>query len=137
MPNLRQAIAVCLAPLFVGVANTEEAPRGMTRFNVECPAPRLCKTLQASYLGCLKGLKHSCDTFVDAYGQATPKYDCQRSFDATPTANYIVPAVWVCGAQEHEDYANLLARLKTSNAQRLFASPDFRQTLDGALASEF
>jgi hypothetical protein len=122
------------------VANTaaaDEAPPGMTKFNVECPAPRLCKVLEASYLGCLKGLSYSCDTFVDAYWQATPKYDCQRPFDATPTRKYIVPAIWLCGSAEGEQYVNLLARLKTSRAQRLFASPQFRQTLDGALAEEF
>ena len=138
MSKLSKVVVCCVsAAMIASTAVADEAPPGMTKFNVDSPAPRLCKILEASYLGCLKGLTHSCETFIDAYWQATPKYDCQRPFDATPTRKYIVPAVWLCGSAEGEQYVNLVARLKTPPAQRLFASLEFRRTLDGALAEEF
>lgn len=119
------------------VAEAAEAPPGMNQFNVSCPALRLCPILSDAYLGCLRGVSDSCATFVDAYWEATPVYDCQRPFDVTPTAKYVVPAIWLCGPQEGDDYVRLLHRLKTLQAQRLFASPKFRSTLDGYLAEEF
>jgi hypothetical protein len=73
--------------------------------------------------------------------QLAPIYDCQRSFDSTPTENYIVPAIWLCGEERRKngfsvvhDYLELLSRFNIPEARRYFASKLFRSTLDGYIA---
>jgi hypothetical protein len=86
-----------------------------------------------------------CGRFVAAFHKIAPKYDCQRSFDHTPSVDYTVSVVWVCeeilktqgkGAVL-EDYIILLQKLKTKDARCFFASTEFRSILDGYLAEEF
>lgn len=70
-----------------------EAPKGMTQFNVTCPTARILPLIDAAHKACRAGSESSCRTFVLHFQQQLPAYDCQRSFDATPTVKYIVPAL--------------------------------------------
>jgi hypothetical protein len=89
---------------------------------------------------------------VVTFWKLLPDYDCQRPFDATPTQNFTVPAIWLAGDGPLDDYVRLLARLAKSSsrsaskvyspgaidaAQRLFGSKEFRHILDGELAEEY
>jgi hypothetical protein len=89
----------------------------------------------------------SCDRFVETFRHLTQRYDCQRSFDTLP-----VPAIWLAGDAELEDYVQLLSQLAAkqdkvhsdkwfrkarSSARSLFGSNEFRGILDGALAEDY
>jgi hypothetical protein len=118
--------------------------------NLTCPASRLLPALDADYHQCSHGFEnHSCERFVQTLEQLLPKYDCQRSFDNGAGA---VPAVWLAGDAELEDYVHLLWRLSsstdkmfagkpfskaTNGAKKLFSSKEFRSILDGALAEDY
>lgn len=130
-----------------------EAPQDMRQFNVTCPAARLLPVLDAAYHECNKGFENgSCERFVNTFRQLLPEYDCQRSFDSTPTKNYIVPAIWLAGDGALEDYIQLLSRMAslkdklftdkwfpkaTTEARTLFGSKEFQSILDGALAETY
>lgn len=75
-----------------------------------------------------------------------------RPFDATPTENFIVRAIWLAREGPLDDYVRLLAHLAKSSArsasrryspgaiddaQRLFGGKEFRHILDGELAEEY
>ena len=101
--------------------------------NVTCPASRLLPELDASYHECSHGFQNrSCERFVQALAQLFPKFDCQRSFDNEP-----VPALWLANSAASEDYVHLLSQLKRPEARKLFASPEFRSVLDGAMAEKY
>ena len=92
---------------------------------------------------------------MESFRQLALEYDCQRSFDATPSRNYIVPAVWLAGDGALEDYVGLMYRVASSDsrkgkmfsdqlfrkatnaAEAFFGSEDFRRVLDGHLAEEY
>jgi hypothetical protein len=130
-----QLIGFLATSLFTtALAFADKAPAGMTQFNVTCPAKRLAPEIDRAFHQCNVGYADgSCERFVSLFRELLPVYDCQRPFDAT----YIVPAIWVVGDAEHEDYVRLLARMKQPFAQQLFASKEFRATLDGALAEDY
>ena len=113
------------------------------KFNVKCPASRLCPDLERYYQACLStNESNACKAFVKTFRKLTPEYDCQRSIDHTPTKDFTVPAIWLCeeiqGSGAHvEKYINLLQKLKSDDARCFFASSDFRSVLDGYLAEEF
>jgi hypothetical protein len=109
-----------------------KAPNGLHEFNVTCPAKVLLPKLDLAYHRCNNGRQESCDLFVTLFREALPEYDCHRDFDK----DYVVPALWLADAAD-EDYIRLLSRLKLPHAQQLFASPEFREVLDGALAEEY
>jgi hypothetical protein len=152
MRSLRVVIVVLLCAVCTSVA-AMEAPPDMQKFNVTCPAAKLLPVLDAAYHECNNGfVKGSCEKFVETFRQLLPEYDCQRSFDSTPTKNYIVPAIWLAGDGALEDYVRLLWRMAsskdkmfrnkwfqeaTAEAKRLFGSEEFRNILDGALAEEY
>jgi hypothetical protein len=120
----------------------EVAPKWMKEFNKKCPAPKLCPILERQYQECKIQLKGpACIDFVNTMKQLVPTYDCQRSFDSTPTENYIVPAIWLCGEKRRENgvpvvdnYLELLSNLDIPEARRYFGSKLFRSTLDGYYA---
>lgn len=130
-----------------------EAPQDMRQFNVTCPATTLLPVLDNAYHECSNGFANgSCERFVETFRQLLPEYDCQRSFDATPSRNYIVPAIWLAGSAALEDYIRLLYRMPsskdkiftqkyfqnaTTEAKKLFGSKDFQNILDGHLAEEY
>ena len=151
MSNLK-AVAIILILVASAPLLAKEAPRNMRQFNVTCPAPKLLPVLDAAYHECNNGYEGSCERFVETFRQLLPEYDCQRSFDATPTQNYIVPAIWLAGDAALEDYIRLLSRMSSSKdnlftkgdfqratdeAKKLFGSKEFRNILDGCLAEEF
>ena len=101
--------------------------------NALCPSTKLAPELDANYHECSHGFQNgSCEKFVHTFKELLPRYDCQRSFDTEP-----VPAVWLVNSAAHEDYVRFLSRMKQLEARRLFASPEFRATLDGALAEDY
>ena len=117
--------------------------------SVTCPASKLLPALDAAYHVCSHGFDNydSCESFVQTFGQLLPKYDCRRSFDNDP-----VPAVWLAGDAELDDYVHLLWRLSSSpdkmiaasqfskeisDAKKLFSSKEFRNVLDGELAEDY
>jgi hypothetical protein len=129
-----------------------EATRSMKQFNVICPARELLPELDRAYHECDNSFDGSCEKFVATFRKLLPDYDCQRPFDATPTQNFIVPAIWLAGDGPLDDCVRLLARLAKSSArsasklyspgaidaaQRLFGSKEFRHILDGELAEEY
>jgi hypothetical protein len=122
-------ILVLSAPL--ALAGGHKAPPG-TKFNIVCPAKVLLPKLDLAYHQCNNGNEKSCKTFVALFRQALPEYDCQRDFDK----DYLVPALWLADAAD-EDYIRLLSKLELPEARLLFASPEFREVLDGALAEEY
>jgi hypothetical protein len=116
------------------------------QFNVECPARRLCPDLDKYYQTCARThASEACDSFVKIFRQLVPKYDCQRSFDHTPTKDYTVPAVWVCGEvlaargerPIFEESIKLLQELRSYDARSFFGSAEFRSILDGELAETY
>ena len=149
------AIRTLFLPFLTSSLMAAEAPADMHKFNVECPAAKLAPALDRAYHECRNGYEIAdggCPKFLAVFKQLLPTYDCQRPFDASPTKNYVVPAVWLTGDAEFEDYVDLLWRMVSrkdkmfrdkyfrsvsDSAQRLFASDEFRETLDGALAEEY
>ena len=151
-PGLLLMIAAfILAPGFDLKGLCTEAPTSMKQFNLICPARELLPVLDRAYHECNNGFDGSCDKFVDTLRKLLPEYDCQRPFDATPTQNFIVPAIWLAGDGPLDDYVHLLADLAKSKgrkvsrlspetietAQRLFGGKEFQRILDGALAEEY
>jgi hypothetical protein len=116
-------------------ASASEAPSTMTKFNQVCPAKRLLPQLETQYQSCKRNQPVACEQFVATFRELLPEYDCQRPFDATPTVNYIVPAIWL--SRDHDKYVALLSKLKVRSAQELFASPELRRTLDGHIAEMY
>jgi hypothetical protein len=135
-------LIVCLVGIILPVSAGE--PEGTPEeYNVECPASRLCPDLEKYYQACKKtNGPDMCGAFVATFRKLTGKYDCQRSFDHTPTADYTVPAIWVCREVLHlenkravyEEYIALLLELSSNDARCFFASSDFRGILDGEYA---
>ena len=117
-------------------AFAKKAPPTMKEFNKKCPAPELCKEMSRSMDGCQSGKKDACSEFVNSYRKLLPEYDCQRSFDSTPTENYTVPAIWLC-EDTHEKFLDFLSKMKAPNSVKLFGSQELRDTLDGHLAEEY
>src|SRR5574337_466447 len=79
--------------------------------NRKCPAQQLLPVLDSSYHECSNGFGNSsCERFVDTFRKLTSRSDCQRSFDTSP-----VPAVWLAGDAELEDFVRLLSRLAAKN----------------------
>jgi hypothetical protein len=134
MKQLGLAVATIIASFSV-VAR--EAPMGMSDFNRTCPAPKVLPMLETSYQGCVARELHACDTFVTLFRQLLPEYDCQRAFDATPKAKYVVPAIWLAGEPALDRYLRLLSQLSNPSARELFASPEFRAILDGEFAETY
>lgn len=129
-------VMIVMAAL-LGVASLAQggghtAPNGLREFNVTCPANELLPKLDLAYHRCNNGRQESCESFVTFFRQALPEYDCQRDFDK----DYVVSVLWLADAAD-EDYTRLLSRLKLPHAQQLFASPEFRDVLGGALAEEY
>lgn len=149
------ALRMILLPAFTTSVMAAEAPATMHQFNVTCPAAKLAPALDRAYHECRNGYdipEGGCPKFLTIFKQLLPTYDCQRPFDASPTKNYVVPAIWLTGDAEFEDYTDLLWRMASrkdrmfgdksfreisDSAQRLFASHEFRDALDGALAEEY
>lgn len=144
---------LCLSLISLDVLAVE-APADMTQFNIACPAKIVAPVLGHAYHECKNGynVEKSCATFLLSVRQLIPEYDCQRSFDATPTKNYIVPAIWLVGDAEMESYVSLLAliasgkdkifskpdfKVTTRNARELFLSKEFRNVLDGGMAEDY
>jgi hypothetical protein len=96
-----------------------------------CPASRLLPKLDREYRTC-NTHQDRCSGFVNVLAQLLPKFDCRRPSDTSP-----VPAVWLAGDERLEKYVTLLARLKTADAEALFASETFREVLDGDLAEMY
>jgi hypothetical protein len=132
-------VALFLLPsLQASTALAREAPAGMTQFNQTCPAERVAREFDRAYHQCRNGYENgSCQRFVVLFKELLPEYDCQRPFDKANGKVYIVPAIWMLGDAEHEDYVELLSKMKQPQAQALFASKEFRATLDAALAERF
>lgn len=133
--------------LCLGIAaNGNKAVSAPGQFNVECPAKRLCSDLEKYYQTCSRThASEACDTFVKIFRQLVPKYDCQRSFDNTPTQDYTVPAIWLCKeilADEgelpiFEESLELLQNLRSRDIRSFFASAEFRSVLDGHYAETY
>jgi hypothetical protein len=152
MINLKPIIIVFVLMLSPSLY-AAEAPQDMKQFNVNCPAQQQLPVLDKAYHECSNGFVNgSCENFVESFRQLLPEYDCQRSFDATPSKNYIVPAIWLAGDGALEDYIRLLYRMTspkdkmfnkvnfrdvTKVAKKLFGSKEFRHILDGSLAEEY
>lgn len=130
--NMMIVAATYLSLVSLAQGGGHKAPDDLREFNVTCPAKELLPKLDLAYHRCNNGRQESCESFVSLFRQALPEYDCQRRFDK----NYVVPALWLADAAD-EDYIRLLSRLKLPHAQQLFASPEFREVLDGALAEEY
>jgi hypothetical protein len=93
-------LVIALLILALGLAShvqCTEAPTSMKQFNVICPALVLLPVLDCAYHECNNGFDGSCEKFVATLRKLLPEYDCQRPFDATPTQNFIVPAIWLAG----------------------------------------
>src|SRR5258706_7928863 len=100
--TMRKLLFLCC--LFSNFASGGDAPAGMTKFNVVCPAERLARQFDRAYHQCSVGYEDgSCETFVRLFRELLPEYDCQRDFDATPEKKYIVPAIWTLGSAEFEE----------------------------------
>jgi hypothetical protein len=141
------SIAFIAAPAYVPLIVTR-AFALESQSNVTCPAPRLLPALDAAYHQCNQGFENSsCENFVQTLRRLLPRYDCQRPFDT-----HAVPAVWLAGDAELDDYFQLLWRLASSNdkmfaeksfskaksdAKKLFGSKEFRNVLDGELAEDY
>lgn len=133
--------------LCLGIAaNGNKAVSASGQFNVECPAKRLCPDFEKYYQTCSRDhASEACDSFVKIFHQLVPRYDCQRSFDHTPTKDYTVPAVWVCGEilaargerPIFDESIKLLQKLRSNDARNFFASADFRSVLDGEFAETY
>lgn len=126
-------------PIFLAaeIVSGKEAPPTMTKFNQDCPYQKLRPTLETLFSFCKSGNASSCKTFVKTFRALTVVSDCQRTLDATPRVNYIVPAIWLAGDGKLEDYVQLVANLSMNEAKVLFASPAFRSVLDGVLAEQW
>ena len=116
----------------------DEAPPGMRKFNMNCPARKLCPELDSHYQLCKNNPNSkACLKYIGIFKKLIPTYDCQRSYDHTSTKDYIVPAFWLCDKEKLWDYIELLSKLDDQDAQEFFASSDFRSILDGELAEGF
>ncbi len=132
--NTRRWLTGTGVAIALGVS-ASEAPPTMTKFNQLCPAKRLLPQFEAQYQSCKRKQLAACEQFVATFRELLPEYDCQRPFDTIPTVKYIVPAIWL--SRDHEKYIELLSKLELRSAQELFASPEFRRTLDGYVAEMY
>ena len=123
---------IALIFLYALICDAKVAPKGMTEFNKTCPTPKLCEKIYENLEDCKKGIKKQCDTFVNNYKKTLSFYDCQRSFDATSTEKYVVPASWLCESNEY--FLNELSKMKSKKARTLYGSQALRDSLDGELA---
>ena len=120
------------------LAFSEEAPKDMIKFNITCPAKELCPLLDQAFENCYTTKKEEvCSIYIQIFKMLVDNYDCQRSFDNTPTKKYIVPAYWICDASKSLAYIELLSKLELPEAQKFFASSEFRSILDGETAEGF
>jgi len=134
--NIRMAATAAIVMVATSVL-AKEAPPGMSQFNRTCPAKSLLPKLAEAHKSCFSNESAACSEFVRIFRELLPEYDCQRRFDATPKVNYIVPAIWLAGDDRLDQYIALLSKLRTPEAQRLFASPEFRAILDGHFAEDY
>jgi hypothetical protein len=120
------------------LAFSKEAPKDMTKFNITCPAKELCPLLDQAFEGCYTTKKEGvCSIYIQIFKKLVDNYDCQRSFDNTSTEKYSVPAYWICDALKSWAYLELLSKLELPEAQKFFASSEFRSMLDGETAEGF
>jgi hypothetical protein len=134
----RFILILVLTTLNITLGFSEEAPKGMTQFNITCPSKELCPLLDRSYESCNATKKQQvCSIYIHIFKKLADNYDCQRSFDNTPTKKHIVPAYWICDAPKTWAYIELLSSLELPEAQQFFASPEFRSILDGETAEGF
>jgi hypothetical protein len=124
-----------LFPLGLG-AFGKSAPPAMKEFNRRCPAPKRCDDLVRERDACKRKAGPPCERFVVLFRELLPEYDCQRPFDHTPSEDYIVPAIWLCGGN-FERSLDFLSKLRRKNARALFASQPLRVALDGDLAETY
>ena len=115
-----------------------KAPKEMKKFNMVCPAQELCPLLDQAFDSCYSTNKAQvCSTFVYIFKKLIPTYDCQRAVDHTPSADYIVPGIYICSHEKQWNYFEMLSKLEIPEAEELFASPEFRSILDGEFGEGF
>ena len=142
---MKAILTAFLAMWFALPSHADPAPEGMKEFNKRCPAEHLCPVLEKAYQDCKSSKERTrCVEFVETMRKLSPLYDCQRSFDSTPTVNYIVPALWICGETHRENdepvtdqYLEFLSKLRLPEARAYFASKEFRRVLDGHYAEMY
>ena len=123
LPLLFAVAVVLTAPL------SASAVGPMHRFNVLCPAPRLCRVLERDRRKC--EAERQCDGFLSTLAQLLPTYDCQ----AGPGSPAVAPAIRLCERTTlFADSLETLAKLKSRKALRVLASAPLRNALDGYLA---
>lgn len=98
-----------------------------------CPTAHLLNELYIADAQC-SATKSSdaCPRFIDLFEELIPAHNCRRSFDSKP-----VPAIWLAGNGQLEQYVAHLSKMKSKNAVALFSSSKFRAILDGSLAEEY
>lgn len=142
---MKNIFSIPLILCFTLLSQGKLAPEGMKEFNKLCPAERLCPILENKYQECKStGEESKCIEFVRTMQKLNPLYDCQRSIDSTETADYIVPALWICSRIRSENneprtgqYLELLSKLRIPEARNFFASKEFRRVLDGYWAERY
>jgi hypothetical protein len=99
-----------------------------------CPMPLLGQKINEAYDGCQSDAKNKEKAlkFISLLEQSMHKYDCRRSFDYEP-----VPAWWLADGEDARKWFLLLRDMDYPEAQILYGSPLFKETLDGAIAEEF
>jgi hypothetical protein len=124
-----------------------ESVNDTDNFNVKCPAMKLSSTIDNYYHEChaahLKPEYNSCEKFVETFKILMPTADFARVIDLSGNPKYVVPALWLLGEAQFEDYFSLIHDLafnsfystpfylKAKNeATTLFFSDSFKEVLD-------
>jgi hypothetical protein len=95
-----------------------------------CPAPKICDDLYINMENCNKDHK-KCDPFLITFEKVLPKYDCRRNL----LDKFTMSASTFCDS--YENAVELISKLKSKKAKKIFGSDAFRATLDGALAEDY
>lgn len=130
-----KSILLFLLILNSGAVFGKEASSEMKTFNKSCPASKLCKLLDLTMHKCSRYDEKACAVFVDTYKKLVPEYDCQRTTDKQADKKWVVPALWLC--EDRRLFTIWISAEPTKSIIELFASDDFRKTLDGSLAQDF
>src|SRR5205814_87226 len=87
----------------------------------DCPTPKLCSDIYNSKEACEKKNKKQCDAFLEALKESFKQDQCKKG-----------PTLWLCAG--FDEYLDYLSKMKSKKAQYIYASPEFRMVLDGAVA---
>jgi hypothetical protein len=98
---------------------------------LKCPMPELGAEIDLAFKNYLDNPdKEELEiNFLELFNKSLYRYDCRRSFDYAS-----VPALWLWDTSDIFQWLNVLSKMKSDEARKVFSSQIFRDSLDGESA---